>query len=169
LSDEQELKSINDKLAGVYWNDEQLAFAIGAELAHDAEGTNVPTTLAVSEGNVITLTVHHRAGNPLAGDAPLVYPIVAGAGWPGGLRTIIVPLPPGELPAPKLCLVPKLKHRTLKASKTLLEAGDCKIGAVRKLRDATVRTGKIIKQTPVPGTQLIDGAEVQVTLASVRR
>jgi hypothetical protein len=166
----QELKSIDDQNAAVFFSDsELLAFTITAIAAHDAEGTSVPTTLAVSEGNVITLTVHHRAGNPLAGGAPFVYPIVGGTGWAGGFHTIVVPLPPGEFPPPKLCLVPKLKHRTLKASKTLLEAGGCRIGAVKKLRDATARTGKVIKQTPVPGTQLVDGAEVQVTLAPARR
>jgi hypothetical protein len=168
IDPEQELKSIDDQHAGVYWEDGHPAFTITANPAHDAEGSSVPTTLSVSEGDVITLTVHHRAGNPLRGGAPFVYPIVDGAGWPGGFRTIVVPFPLGDLPAPKLCLVPKLKHRTLKASKTLLEAGGCKIGAVKKLRDATVRTGKVIKQFPAPGTQLSDGAEVQIILAPPR-
>ena len=60
--------------AAVYYTeDERLAFTINAGLAHDAEGSNVPTSLGVSEGNILTLTVHHRAGNPAASGAPFVY------------------------------------------------------------------------------------------------
>jgi hypothetical protein len=42
--------------------------AVHAPLAYDAHGTPVPTTLAVSDGDVITLTVHHREG-------AFVYPV----------------------------------------------------------------------------------------------
>lgn len=97
LEDGQELVAIDDQHAQVYFTEgHHPAFGISVVAAHDADGSNVPTTLSVSEGDVITLTVHHRAGDPLAGGAPFDYPIIAGRGWEGGFQTSIVPMPPSE-------------------------------------------------------------------------
>ncbi len=60
--------------------------------AHDAQGATVPTSLAQTGPDVITLTVSHREGNPAAGGAPFSYSISEGAGWEGGYRTISFPL-----------------------------------------------------------------------------
>jgi len=135
LSEDQVLEQLDDQTAQVFWlPGHEPAFTINAALAHDAIGTNVPTTLAVSEGDVITLTVHHRDGNPLAGGAPFAYPIIAGAGWEGGFQTQIVIGPPdeAELRAQRelhereareaasrqeeveACIVPRLKGKSLK-------------------------------------------------------
>jgi hypothetical protein len=88
LYPEQELKSIDSIHAGVYLG-EHLIFSIDAIAAHDAIGTNVPTKLAVSSGNIVTLTVEHHA-------AAFVYPVIAGAGWEGGFITTYVEMPPPE-------------------------------------------------------------------------
>jgi hypothetical protein len=97
LAEGQELESIDDQHAEVYYaNGHHPALGISAELAHDASGSNVPTTLSVSDGDVITLTVHHRAGDPAADGAPFKYPIVGGQGWEGGFQTVIVSGPPDE-------------------------------------------------------------------------
>lgn len=85
----QELKAIDDTRAAVYFEDGYLALTISAVPAHDAVGTTVPTKLTVSEGNVITLRVEHRA-------ASFVYPVVGGAGWEGGFTTHSVVMPPPE-------------------------------------------------------------------------
>ncbi|HEX5592146.1 MAG TPA: hypothetical protein VFX35_02220 [Solirubrobacterales bacterium] len=60
LGEDQALRQINDREAEVYTTDseEHHNFSITAVLAHDAEGVSVPTTLAVTEPNLITLTVH---------------------------------------------------------------------------------------------------------------
>lgn len=181
LGEEQELVWIDDQHAVVYYSGtERTAVSITAAPAHDAVGSHVPTSLSVSDGDVITLIVHHHAGNPAAGGVPFVYPIVAGAGWEGGFRTEVVagPKDQHELKeeqealererererAPSGCLVPKLKGRSLKASKKLLEDAECMIGGVRKLKGATGRTGKVVGQSPKPGTQLAPWASVKVTL-----
>jgi hypothetical protein len=100
MYDDQQLKQIDKLTAEVYEKDEQEvlhpAFGIRAEYAHDAEGTAVPTSLAVSAGNLVTLTVHYKAGNPAAGGAPFVLPITAGAGWEGGFVTEYVDIPDEE-------------------------------------------------------------------------
>jgi PASTA domain len=168
LGPEQELKLIDDQHAGVFYEDGQPGFVLTARPAHDAEGSNVPTALAVSEGDVITLTVHHRAGNPLAGGAPFVYPIVGGAGWSGGFTTIIIALPLGEFPPPTGCRAPELKGKTLKAAKKLLREANCTFGGFRKRHGATAKAGRVVRQTPAAGAQLTEAWTVQVTLAPPR-
>jgi hypothetical protein len=97
LSEGQELEAIDDQHAEVFYTDgPHPGLGISAEAAHDANGSNVPTTLSVSDGNVITLTVHHRAGDPAQDGAPFDYPITAGQGWNGDYQTVIVAGPPAE-------------------------------------------------------------------------
>ena len=188
LGKEQSLKSIDSQYAEVVYEDGPRAYLIQAEAAHDADGSTVPTSLSVSEGDVITLTVHHQAGNPAAGGAPFVYPINPGPGWEGGFVTEIVVGPKdeqelreereriareerealeaqwGKGEAAKSCLVPRLKGRSLKASKRRLREADCRVGKVRTLKGATARTGKVVKQSPLPGQELASGTPVSVAL-----
>ena len=96
LFEGKELESIDDQHAEVYYAGGHPAYGIEAVPAHAADGANVPTTLAVSEGKIITLTVHHRAGNPAAGGAPFDYPILQGQGWEGGIISTEVKGPKDE-------------------------------------------------------------------------
>src|SRR5690242_14642539 len=63
LDEEQTLELIDDQLAAVRSKTGAVAFEIQAEPAHDAEGKAVPTALAVTEPNIITLTVHHKGAS----------------------------------------------------------------------------------------------------------
>lgn len=84
----QSLKAIDETHVGIYYAElELLAMAITAETAHDATGKPVPASLSVSEGNVLTLTVHHHTGG-------FVYPVVAGSVFQPSYETIIVKGPP---------------------------------------------------------------------------
>lgn len=140
LDEEEELKAIDERHAGVFWEDGTQAMTITATAAHDSIGTDVPTTLAVTEPNVITLTVHHRDGNPAAGGAPFDYPVVAGEGWEGGFRTEEAIVIEGDRPpAPPTCIVPDLANRTLRASRKILHRAHCKLGRVRGERRREVR------------------------------
>lgn len=166
----EELRLIDDKHAGVFWvEDDQLARQITAQLAHDADGATVPTTLAVSEGNIVTLTVHHRAGNPAAGGAPFVYPVVAGAGWEGGFQTHIAevtqPPAPALAPAPAQCVVPNLVGASLRASRKMLRSAHCSLGPVRGQR---TRRAKVVRQYRRPGKVLPPGTGVGVKLPPAR-
>jgi hypothetical protein len=139
----------------------------------------VPTTIALTEdeeGPVVTLTVHFRAGNPAAGGAPFVFPIVGGKGWEGGYSTISVEMnepkspatEPSATPSPPApsCTVPSLHGFGLTAVKKLLRGADCGIGQVRLARGATKGKGKVVKQFEPAGTQLAAGAPVAVKLGS---
>lgn len=87
LGEGETLHLIDEHHAGVFWDDGTLAMLITATSAHDADGKEVQTTLVVSEGNVLTLTVHHDV-------AGIIYPVVAGVGYEGGFQQIIAEGPP---------------------------------------------------------------------------
>jgi hypothetical protein len=140
LGEEQELRQLDERTAGVFYEDETEAFTIQAVAAHDADGATVPTTLAVAQPNVITLTVHHR-------DAPFVYPVTEGTGWEGGFHTepvvVLEPNQEGPTPPPPTCVVPDLTGRSLRASRKLLHQSHCRLGAVR---GEQVRAAHVVKQ-----------------------
>lgn len=171
-----ELEQLDDKHVKVVHAKEPdvTAMIIDAELAHDAEGSDVPTTLTLSGGNVITLTVHHRAGNPTMGGAPFVYPITAGAGWEGGFEAVQVFMPPPGFPAeqgqsasvPIGCVVPALVGKSLKSDRKRLRKASCRLGRVGGKGSKTAR---VIKQSRQPGELLGPGARVAVTLAEPGR
>lgn len=94
----QYLEKVDDRTVQVISSVfERPVFTITAIEAHDAVGSTVPTTLSAS-GSTITLKVHHKAGNPAAGNAPFVYPVIAGSGWEGGIvvHQVVGPPPTGS-------------------------------------------------------------------------
>jgi pyruvate/2-oxoglutarate dehydrogenase complex dihydrolipoamide acyltransferase (E2) component len=93
----QRLRLVTETEAWVEYAGGVEAFAITAEPARDRAGAYVPTTLQVAEGDVLTLVVHDREGNPANGGAPFTYPIVPGASWgPSDFVPIVVKGPPDE-------------------------------------------------------------------------
>jgi hypothetical protein len=175
LGEDEELRAIDDRHAGVYYvgeGEEMRTMTIVAQAAHDAEGKAVPTTLAVTQPNVITLTVHHRAGDPAAGGSPFDYPVVAGVGWEGGFQTHIVVMPPSETAPPVMidpsprCVVPDLSGLTVKAARRQLRKARCKLGPVRGER---ARGAKVVRQYRKAGKSLPAGAEVGVKVVKAAR
>lgn len=189
LSSRQKLVQVDEQTAEVQYEDGVRAFTISAEPAHDSEGATVPTTLAVTGPDVITLTVHHRAGNPAKGGAPFRYPITAGQGWEGGYGTPTViqgPLDETELreqrereeaarlatlgtpvapsPAASSCVVPKLKGLSLARSRQRLGAAGCGVGTLERAPGATARSGRVVAQRPRPGRTLSAGTAVALRL-----
>lgn len=185
LYQDQALEQLDDQTALVYYEPgHEPAFTITAEPAHDAIDTNVPTTLSVSEGDVITLTVHHRDGNPLAGGAPFAYPVTAGSGWEGGFQTVVVTGPPDEAELRALrelhereareatfgqqeaeaCIVPKLKGKSLRAAKTLLRLAHCRPGTLSAKRGKRLRSARVIREHPRSGAVLSPSSAVDLTL-----
>lgn len=94
----QELKLLDSRHAMIYYEGGIPAGGIAAEPAHDAIGSAVPTTLSVSQGDVVTLTVHHHSASPAGGG--FVYPVLSGAGWEGGFESVMIELPKTEQPKP---------------------------------------------------------------------
>lgn len=172
LGEELVLEQLSPTEAGVFYSSGHvLSFTMTAEKAHDAIGTNVPTTLEVTAPDVVTLFVHYRAGNPAAAGAPFDYPIMGGEGWEGGIRPITVPLtePHVETPQPiatPSCKVPALRGLSLRAAKARLRADHCAIGKIDLAHGATAAKGKVMKQFRVAGADLPSGATVAVKLGA---
>jgi hypothetical protein len=178
LFEGQELRQISATRAAVFYESGHEAFGIEATTAHDSAGTTVLTTLAVTDPNLITLTVHHRAGNPAAGGAPFNYPVSDGPGWEGGFISVQIqgppdeaelreaelkakPTPPAEeVPAPT-CEVPVLQGRTVKAARRALLLAGCQLGPIRGHRR---RGARIVKQYRPAFKTLPAGTEVGVKL-----
>lgn len=172
LGEEQFLEQIDEHEVGVFYPGHLAAFSLKAEAAHDADGANVPTTIELTGEDVVTLVVHHRAWNPLAGGAPFVYPITGGTGWAGGFISERVemnnPTPPppavptGAVPDP--CVVPPLHDLSLKTAKVRLRAAHCSVGQVHVPAGVTAGKAEVVKQFRVAGTKLAAGASVSVKL-----
>lgn len=104
LGPEQELVQTGDQSAAVLLPDEEVAMGIGVAVAHDSDGAMVPTSLLVTQPDVVTLVVHHREGNPAAGGAPFHYPIYEGVPLQTRYEAVVDPNPTAEpsppVPAP---------------------------------------------------------------------
>lgn len=62
------------------------------------------------------------------------------------------------------CVVPKLKHRSLRAAQARLRRTRCRIGRVTKLDGAKARSAKVSSQSPRPGSLRKPGSRVRLTL-----
>lgn len=181
----QELKAVDDRHAEVYFEDGHPLFGIEAAPARDADGTAVPTTIGVSEGDVVTLVVHHRPGDPAADGALFDYPITEGPAFEAGFSSVIVIGPKDEAElreereriereareaaeggAGRSCIVPRLKSQPLKVGRKKLREAGCRLGDVRGTRSKSAR---VVRQHPRPGTVLGLGAEVGVKLGGIGR
>lgn len=174
LSAGEHLEALGDQTAEVYFKDGSPMATIEAEAAHDATGAAVPTSLAVVGSNIVTLTVHHRVGNPAAGGAPFVYPVEAGPPFQVGNSTVTVIAPKNESQIREErelaeraaaeaagCRVPRLIGRTVRASRDRLREAGCQLGEVRGGRAGSDR---VVKQFRHPGEMLSVGARVAVRL-----
>jgi hypothetical protein len=56
---------------------------------------------------------------------------------------------PAEAPA---CVVPQLRGRTAKKARRKLLAAGCKVGSVTRRRASAAKRGRVIKQSPAPGS-----------------
>jgi serine/threonine-protein kinase len=64
-----------------------------------------------------------------------------------------------------LCVVPKLKGKTLRAAKLALTKAKCSVGKVTKAFSATVRKGRVLSQTPKAGRKLAAGSKIGLKLS----
>jgi hypothetical protein len=161
----QTLTQIDDQHAVLEYAGTQTG-QIWAEPAHDVHGSSVPTSISVSEENIVTETVHHRAGDPMTGGTPFAYPIMPGPGYTIGDSTVTI-IVPTELPPPpsQQCHVPELKGRSLKGSRRTLLTAHCSIGSVHHRRDSG-KHKTVVKQGALPGAELPSGSRVWVVVGS---
>jgi hypothetical protein len=101
-----------------------------------------------------------RAGDrfaPYAGTTVTVNSVSAA----GASITVDVPDQPG---AGGTCIVPKVKRKKLRQAKGLIADAGCELGKVKKKRSKKPK-GKVLKQSPKPGTDAGPGGQVKLTVA----
>src|SRR3954447_23935071 len=96
LGPDQGLEELSGQKARVFYiSDGGDAVTIDVGQAHDANGATVPTSLHVTQPDLITLTVHHRDGSPESGSS-FRYLVIAGSGWQLGTAEPQIIVPPGS-------------------------------------------------------------------------
>ena len=150
-------------------------YAVGADgaLTHDPSATvgagATPFAVAVNpDGKSVYVTNQFSddisqydvvAGGRLA---PKPSATVAAGQRPFAIATAVSPA------AARHCVVPKLKGKTLAASKRALRTAHCKLGKVTRRHSRSVRKGRVIAQRPKPGTRKEVGGAVAITLSRGR-
>jgi secreted trypsin-like serine protease len=153
----------------VIQSDTYCAAVWGAELAPSA-------MCAVNAPAFDTSTGEGDSGGPLAisvNGQPVEVGItdLVGVGYPTNLPQIftridlVQPWVEAEIaanPPPVTHTVPRLHGRTLGQVRTILRADSLKLGNVRQTAGAGVRVGRVIRQTPSPGSTQPVGTSVNV-------
>jgi uncharacterized delta-60 repeat protein len=68
-----------------------------------------------------------------------------------------------------LCVVPKLKGKTLRAAKLAIAKAHCSVGKVTRAFSAKVKKGRVLFQKPKPGSKLAAGSKVRLTLSKGKK
>jgi hypothetical protein len=129
-------------------------------------GSTPATGFSIDSENLITAVAPVGSGavpisvTTIAGTATSVQSFEFTA--PPNISPTIAPSPI-SIPAPA-CTVPKLRGKSLKASKKRIKGADCKVGKLTKKKGAKASTGKVVGQSRKPGTVLPAGTVVKVTL-----
>ena len=67
------------------------------------------------------------------------------------------------------CVVPNVRGRSLKHAKAAIRRSRCTTGRVRKVHSRSVRSGRVISQTPRAGARLAHGAKVNLVISKGRK
>jgi hypothetical protein len=63
-------------------------------------------------------------------------------------------------PPPTMCIVPKLKGKTVAAAKRAIKKAHCSVGKITKVASSPKNRGKVVSQSPKPGKHLKKGSKV---------
>jgi hypothetical protein len=162
--------------------DTEEAFAFNA----DVQPTPAVTAVSPASGNIRGGTTVTLTGADLVGASSVhfgekfatsfsvdptgqITAVTPGASVPGPV-SITVTTPGGTTGAGtpqftyEACRVPKLKGKRLKRARKRLRRSNCKLGKVKRVGDASSRTGRVVGQRPTPGKFKPPGFRVRVTL-----
>ena len=71
--------------------------------------------------------------------------------------------PPPPAP-PVRCVVPRVIGKRLAVARTRIRRANCSVGAVRRARAARKRAGKVLSQSPRPGSVRARGSKVKLVV-----
>ena len=67
------------------------------------------------------------------------------------------------------CVVPKVRGKTLRAARTAIVRGRCRMGRVQRRFSSSVKTGRVIAQRPRAGSRLAANARVHLVVSKGKR
>jgi PASTA domain-containing protein/concanavalin A-like lectin/glucanase superfamily protein len=67
--------------------------------------------------------------------------------------------------APEVCTVPRLRRKALPAAKRTIARANCRVGTIRRANSKAVQRGRVISQTPKPGTVLPNRTKVNLVVS----
>ena len=158
------------------------------ELSAEVQPTPAVTGLSAYSGSIVGGTEVTIAGTDLNGTSAVKFGELPATSYTVKSDTQIVAVaPPGTKPGRvdvtvttvagtsavnpssagfnyQACVVPNLKRNKLGAAKTRLRGAGCRPGTVKKLGEATVKTGTVVTQNPKPGKVLPPEAKVNFKL-----
>jgi hypothetical protein len=123
------------------------------------EGHNFEEVSAVTFGGVPAASFTVNSESQITAIAPrgsTLAEIPAAITTPAGTATT-----PSRL-AYSGCVVPKLAGKKLAAAKGLIKAAGCAQGKVKRVHGPKKKRGKVLKQSPAPGTLVAPGAKVAI-------
>jgi hypothetical protein len=156
----------------------------------DATGTTVTTTFPAPGTYPVGLEASNAAGDeavtvqnvvvsgapqppppqPPAPQPPAPQPPAPQPPPPQPPASPPAPPPPAPLPPTQTrCVVPTLRGKTLASARTALARAHCRLGVVHRAYSSTVRRGRVIRQSPRPGTRSLRGKRVAVVLSRGKR
>jgi hypothetical protein len=165
--------TVSPSAAAVVAGGSQPFAAIGA----DAYGNAVSVAGATWSVSPTTLGAFTRASGtsttftaaPNAGTGSVVVSL---RGVSGSASIVVnappppaTPPPPPAVVAPQLCVVPKLRGKTLLAARQALKRRHCALGPLRRAYSRTIRRGRVISQRPAPGTRRPRGTKISVVVS----
>lgn len=115
-----------------------------------------------AHGTSVTLTASASSGSRFAG-------------WTGdcsGTGTCVVTMSAAHSVTATfkpLCVVPKLKGKTLKAGKSAIARAHCSVGKVTRAYSTKVKRGRVIAQRPKPGKKLAAGSRIRFELSKGKK
>jgi PASTA domain/WD40-like Beta Propeller Repeat len=77
--------------------------------------------------------------------------------------------PPTAPTASVNCVVPKMRGKSLKATKLAIAAAHCEVGTVKRAFSRTVKKGRVLSERPGAGKTLPDAAKVALTVSKGKR
>lgn len=75
----------------------------------------------------------------------------------------------GKVMTSFICVVPRLKGRSLATAKHMILRTHCSVGQVKRSFSRTVRKGRLISQRPTPRSQRFAGAKVNLVVSKGRK
>jgi uncharacterized delta-60 repeat protein len=69
----------------------------------------------------------------------------------------------------RFCVVPNVRHKTLRAARSSLTKAHCRVGAVERKYSASVAKGRVLSQRPRPRTRLAELSRVGLVVSRGRR